>query len=227
MEKIDRKISAKVLRYFPLKPRLQRLFMSSETSKLMRWHHEERNKDGVLRHPVDSEAWKSFDNKYPEFARDARNIHLGLASDGFNPFGTMRTVHSTWPVIIMPYNLPPWMCMKEEFFILSLLIPGPKWPGNNIDVFLEPLIEELIELWDVRVEIYDAFAKETFKMRAALMWTINDFSAYGNLFGWCTYSKFACRSCNINTESRRLKHGIFFLLYGPSTFLEAWAQILK
>ncbi|XP_019237964.1 PREDICTED: uncharacterized protein LOC109218100 [Nicotiana attenuata] len=51
-----RNIPAKVLRYFPLKPSLQRLFMSSETSKAMRWHHEERHKDGVLRHPADSEA---------------------------------------------------------------------------------------------------------------------------------------------------------------------------
>ncbi|XP_019267635.1 PREDICTED: uncharacterized protein LOC109244921, partial [Nicotiana attenuata] len=178
-----RKISAKVLRYFPLKPRLQRLFMSSETSNAMRWHHEERNKDGVLRHPAYSEAWKNFDSKYPEFAGDPRNVHLGLASDGFNPFGTMRTVHSTWPVILMPYNLPPWMCMKQEFFILSLLIPGPKAPGNNIDVYLQPLIEELNELWDVGIETYDASAKEIFQMRAALMWTINDFPAYDTLSG--------------------------------------------
>ncbi|XP_060202613.1 uncharacterized protein LOC132631031 [Lycium barbarum] len=139
----DKKIPAKFLRYFPLKPRLQRLFMSSKTSKLMRWHHEERNKDGVLRHPADSEAWKTLDNRYSEFASDPRNVRLGLASNGFNPFGTMRSVYSTWPVILMPYNLPPWLCMKQEFFILSMLIPGPKGPGNNIDVFLEPLIEEL------------------------------------------------------------------------------------
>ncbi|XP_060183175.1 uncharacterized protein LOC132613145 [Lycium barbarum] len=195
-----RKIPLKVLRYFPLKPRLQRLFMSSETSKAMRWHHEERSKDGVLRHPADSEAWKSLDNKYPEFAKDPRNVWLVLASDGFNPFGTMRTVHSTWPVILMPYNLPPWMCMKQEFFILSLLIPGPKAPGNNIDVFFQPLIEKLNELWDVGVETYDASTKEIFQMRAALMWTINDFPAYGTLSGCSTYGRFACPSCNINTQ---------------------------
>lgn len=58
----------------------------------------------------------------------------------------MREVYSTWPVILMPYNLPPWMCMKQEFFILSFLIPGPKAPENNIDVFLQPLIEDLNEL---------------------------------------------------------------------------------
>ncbi|KAK6773958.1 hypothetical protein RDI58_029197 [Solanum bulbocastanum] len=32
------KIPAKVSRYFPLKPRLQRIFMCSETSVAMRWH---------------------------------------------------------------------------------------------------------------------------------------------------------------------------------------------
>lgn len=107
-----KKIPAKVLRYFPLKPRLQRLFMSSEISKAMRWHNEERNKDGVLRHPANSEAWKIFDSKYPEFTKDSHNVRLGLASDRFNPFGTMRSVYSTWPVILMSYNLPSWMCMK-------------------------------------------------------------------------------------------------------------------
>ncbi|XP_075075406.1 uncharacterized protein LOC142162713 [Nicotiana tabacum] len=159
--------------------------------------------------------------RYLEFAGDPRNVRLGLASDGFNPFGTMRTVHSTWPVILMPYNLPPWMCMKQEFFILSLLIPGPKAPGNNIDVFLQPLIEELNELWDVGVETYDASTKEIFKMRASLMWTINDFPAYGTLSGWCTYGRFACPSCNINTQYRRLKHGRKFCYMGHRCFLKS------
>ncbi|CAA7023827.1 unnamed protein product [Microthlaspi erraticum] len=45
--------AAKILRYFPLKPRLQRLFMSSKTAQHMRWHAESENKDGKLRHPRD------------------------------------------------------------------------------------------------------------------------------------------------------------------------------
>jgi len=61
-----------------------------------------------------------------------------------------------WPVILIPYDLPPWLCMKKENFILSLLISGPKGPGNDIDVYLQPLIEELIELWEVGVLTYDA-----------------------------------------------------------------------
>ena len=102
-----KKVAAKVLRHFPLIPRLQRLFFSSKTSNLMVWHDKERIQDNVLRHPADSKAWKFFDSIYPDFAKDSRNVRLGLTSDGFNPFRMTRTTHSTWPVILMSYNLPP------------------------------------------------------------------------------------------------------------------------
>ncbi|GAA0163737.1 hypothetical protein LIER_19532 [Lithospermum erythrorhizon] len=72
-----KKISAKHMRYLPLKPRLQKLFMSSKTASLMRWHGEERKDDGVIRHPSDSLGWKDFDKKYSEFASDIRNVESG------------------------------------------------------------------------------------------------------------------------------------------------------
>ncbi|KAK5843103.1 hypothetical protein PVK06_005536 [Gossypium arboreum] len=144
----------KILRYFPLIPRLQRLFMSSKTVEFMMWHHDQRTDDGLLRHPADSFAWKSFDNKFPSFASDPRSVRLGLASDGFNPFKIMSTSYSTWPVVIVPYNLPPWLCMKQSSLILSMIIPGEKGPGNDIDIYLQPLIEKLKQLW-AGVETYD------------------------------------------------------------------------
>ncbi|CAM8990859.1 unnamed protein product [Rhodiola kirilowii] len=51
----------------------------------MRWHGERKVKKGLIRHPADSEAWQDFDKKIPDFAQDVRNVHLGLATDGFNP----------------------------------------------------------------------------------------------------------------------------------------------
>ncbi|KAE8721986.1 Oligouridylate-binding protein 1B [Hibiscus syriacus] len=77
----SRKKPIKILRYFPLILRLQRLFMSSKIVESIRWHHDSRTNDGLLWHPVDSLAWKSFDNKYPSFARDPQNFRLGLATD--------------------------------------------------------------------------------------------------------------------------------------------------
>ncbi|KAK5824737.1 hypothetical protein PVK06_019521 [Gossypium arboreum] len=101
-----RKKPVKVLRYFLLIPRLQRLFMSSKTTDYMRWHNDERTDDGLLRTPADSLAWKLFDSKFPSFASDPRNVRLGLAADDFNPFKIMSTSYSTWPVVLVPYNLP-------------------------------------------------------------------------------------------------------------------------
>ena len=72
----------------------------------MRWHHEERVKDGVLRHPADSKAWYKLDEINDSFALEPRNVRLGLAIDGFNPFGNMSVSYSTWPVLLFPYNLP-------------------------------------------------------------------------------------------------------------------------
>ncbi|XP_019231381.1 PREDICTED: uncharacterized protein LOC109212211 [Nicotiana attenuata] len=218
-EKSGSKIPRKVLRYFPLKPRLQRLFTSSEIASDMTWHHDQRLKDGVLRHPADSDAWKHFDTSNPGFFRDPRNVRLGLASDVINPFGNLSVSHSTWPVIITVYNLPLWMCMKQPYCFLSLLIPGPKAPGNDIDVYLEPLVDELQELWYNGVDTYDASRKENFCMRASLLWTINDFPAYAYLSGWSTKGALACPSCNKETPSTRLKYGRKFSYIGARRFL--------
>jgi hypothetical protein len=158
----SKKRSAKVLYWFPLIPRLQRLFMLQRTAHNMRWHVEGHTKDGVLRHLADGEAWKSFNNLHPDFSSDNRNVRLGLTSDGFNPFGNMNTSHSTWPVMLVPYNLPPWMCMKQSSFILSLVISGPKSLRMDIDVYLQPMIKELQELWNVRVSTFDVSRRKIF-----------------------------------------------------------------
>jgi hypothetical protein len=90
-----KKKAAKILRWFPLKPRLQRLFMSSKTATHMKWHADGRTDDGLMRHPADSPAWKTFDSKYDEFSSEPHNVILGLATDGFNPFELMSISHST------------------------------------------------------------------------------------------------------------------------------------
>ncbi|KAK9986017.1 hypothetical protein SO802_030968 [Lithocarpus litseifolius] len=126
---------------------VKRLFMSKDIAKDMRWHKDKRLEDGdYLRHLADSIVWKEFDKKHAWFAADPRNVRLGLASDGFNPFGNMSTSYSMWPVVLMPYNLPPWRCMKDPYMILSLLIPRRKAPGNKIDVYLRLLVDDLKEL---------------------------------------------------------------------------------
>ncbi|KAB2607136.1 hypothetical protein D8674_038803 [Pyrus ussuriensis x Pyrus communis] len=218
-----KKVAAKVMWYFPLKPRLQRFFMSKHMAEHMRWHATECPKDEFMRHPSDSPAWKHLDNLYPDFASEIRNVRLGLASDGFNPFGKMRNDHSTWPVVLSVYNLPPWMCMKQPNLLLSLLIPGPRSPGKEIDVYMRPLIDELNELWEVGIPTYDAFSNQSFTMKAAVLWTISDFPAYGMLSGWSTHGYKACPHFHLADEAA---------LAGPVQYrwmypIERYLQTLK
>ena len=131
------------MHYFPLTPRLQRLYASCTTAKHMRWHNERQREEGILCHPSDGEAWKHFDKVYPDFAKESRNVRLGLCTDGFAPFTSFEKPYSTWPVIVTPYNLPPWMCMKNSYMFLTVIVPGPKNPKNGIDVYLQPLVNEL------------------------------------------------------------------------------------
>jgi hypothetical protein len=61
--------------------------------------------------------------------------------DGMNPFSEKRSSWSTWPVLILNYNLLPWLIMKFFFVSLSLIIPGKKAvTDEHFDVFLEPLM---------------------------------------------------------------------------------------
>jgi len=49
--------------------------------------------------------------------------------------------------------------------------------------------------------------KENFLMKAALMWTINDFPTYDMLSGWSTHGTLECPVCIHQTKSFRLKKG--------------------
>ncbi|XP_074354744.1 uncharacterized protein LOC141693509 [Apium graveolens] len=196
-------IPAKVLWYFPLIPRLRNLFNTAQIAKDMTWHKTERQNDGKIRHPADSKTWKDVDQRWPEFAAEARNLQLALSSDGFNPFHGPGSDHSTWPVLLSIYNLPPWLCMKRKYIMLSLLISGPNQPGNDIDVYLQPLIEDLQKLWHGK-QVYDAFKKESFILRGILLWTISDYPALGNLSGNIIKGYNACVVCVDKTKATRL-----------------------
>jgi len=91
--------------------------------------------------------------------------------------------------------------------ILAMLIPGPDSHGDAIDIYLQPLIKELKEFWEVGVETYDVYYSSHFQLHASLLWTINDFSAYGMLSGWSTKGKLACPICMKKTHLMRLSHG--------------------
>ncbi|GJX93762.1 gag-pol polyprotein [Tanacetum coccineum] len=167
-----KEVPKKVLRYFPIIPRLQHLYKSSHTAKEMTWHATGKcTEPGKMQHPVDGRAWKNFDTKYPNFAKEPRNVRLGLVADGFNPFGNLSQAYSMWPMILTTYNLPLWLYKKESFM-------GTKG-----------------------VETIDVAIGQKFNIRVMVLWTINNFPAGSSLSGWSGQGYKACLTCNKDTPS--------------------------
>ena len=208
-----KKAPRKVVWYFPITPRLQRYFVEPHDAKLMRWHAE-RNRpaydendpdaDIILTHPSDANQWKALDDEYP-FFEDPRNIRLGMSTDGLNPFGNQSSTHSTWPVFVWPYNLPPWLCTKRKYIQISMVIQGPKQPGIDISMYLGLLKEELAMLWETPARTYDAVAQDYFPMRAALITTVQDYPGYGYVAGQVNHGHYACVKCMDDTPHHQLQ----------------------
>jgi hypothetical protein len=90
------------------------------------------------------------------------------------PFGEMRNPHSTWLVIMCIFNLPPWLCHKRKYLLLTTLISGPKQADNDIDVFLESLMEGMQKLWEYGVTMWDEYSRQHFNLKAIIFYMIND-----------------------------------------------------
>jgi hypothetical protein len=75
-----------------------------------------------------------------------------------------------------------------------MIISGPKQPGNDIDVFLEPLMEDMKELWEKGVNMLDASLKKEFTLKAIIYVTITDYPGLFSLSGQIK-GKSGCAVC--------------------------------
>jgi len=187
-------IPVKILRYLPFIPRIQRLYMTEDSAKQMTWHKNGRryNPDNMV-HPSDGESWRTFDDIHHQKALEARNVRVAFATDGFNPYGMGSSPYTCWPMFVIPLNLPPGVLFQRQNIFLSLIIP--EHPGNNMSVFMEPLVDELEHAWNEGVLTYDRATKRNFKMHVWYMYSLHDMPAYGLFCGWCVHGRFPCPVC--------------------------------
>ena len=197
------KVPCKVLRHFPLIPRLKRMFATPVLSSLMTWHESNKSQDGKMRGPIDSPQWEHVTNNLSDFATEARSLRLGLCADGVNPFAQRRSTYSVWPICVFNYNMPLWLTTKKFFVMMTLLILGPESvTSDNIHVFLTPMVEELQTLWTVGVRCWDAFREVVFTLRAMILWCIGDYPAYAMMAGVTNKGYAACPICGPSTLAR-------------------------
>jgi hypothetical protein len=90
--------------------------------------------------------------------------------------------------------------------MMPVLIQGPRQPSNDIDVYLRPLVEELLLLWSKPgVHVWDEYKHEHFDLRALLFVAINDWPALSNLSGQTNKGYNTCTHCFDDLDSVYLK----------------------
>jgi len=76
-----------------------------------------------------------------------------------NPCGKLSSKNSSWPVLLMIYNLSPLLYMERKYMMLCLMISSPRQSRNDIDVYLKPLIDDLKLLCEESIDVFDSYCQ--------------------------------------------------------------------
>ena len=74
--------------------------------------------------PADGTAFRDIEEKWPQFKEEPRNLRISLATDGVNPFAQMKSIYTVWTIFLINNSIPPWLSIKRENIMLSMIIPG-------------------------------------------------------------------------------------------------------
>ena len=94
-------------------------------------------------------------------------------------------------------NLPRSMRFKRENIILLGILPGPSEPKHDVNPYIEPLIDELCEMWTwVTMQVHTASGTSSELVRCALLCVACDLPAGRKLCGFLGHSaKLGCSKC--------------------------------
>jgi hypothetical protein len=110
--------------------------------------------------------------------------------------------------------------MKWSYIQMPLLIQGPRQPENDINVFLEPVIDELMKMFEKGVEdIWDEYKKEHVTIKAVLIATITNLPRRGSLSGEKTKGYTRCVECLDDTNAVQLPNNSKIVYMGHRRFL--------
>jgi hypothetical protein len=189
--------------FMSLIQQLLALFQSPSMSKKLRYRADYETDNEEIGDVFDTDGYKELCQKNvtvdgKELPRKhfqgERDIALGFSADGMCPF--KRRKHSCWPLILINYNLDPKIRTLLGNIICVGVIPGPHSP-KDLGSYLQPLIEELIELAR-GVDAFDAATGEVFKLFAHLLNIFGDIPAVTKFLDFIGHNgRLPCRFCKI------------------------------
>ena len=148
----------------------------------------------VLADIQDGRIWKEFlhygtDSR--DFLQSPNNYAFMLNVDWFQPYE--HFTYSVGVLYLVVLNLPRDVRYKRENVILVGIIPGPSEPHYTINSYLDPLVTDLLSLWN-GVEMQTS--ESTFVVRAALLAIACDLPAGRKVCGFLSHSaNLGCSRC--------------------------------
>ena len=179
--------------YLGLEPSLQRLLLLPDFYTDCELWRYRRVEEGVMRDVYDGKIWSDFQslNGQP-FLSDPGNFALMLNLDFFQPYKHVQ--YSLGAIYLTVLNLPRGVRNKTNNVILVGLIPGPQEPQHDLNSYLEPLVDELQQLWSGRE--LDVHALGTKRIRCALICIACDLPAGRKVCGFLSHNAhLGCSRC--------------------------------
>ena len=158
--------------------------------------------EGTLGDIYDGKVWKDF--LYVDgqpFLASPHNLGLILNIDWFNPY--KHSPYSVGAIYLVVLNLPRTERYKVENLILVGIIPGPSEPPLNLNSYMEPLVEELLQLWDCGIKVSSGDVSDIV-VKAALLCVSCDTPAVRKVCGFLGHS--ARRGCSKCTREFECSH---------------------
>jgi hypothetical protein len=90
----------------------------------MDYHARNKGGYGVLRMHADGSAFREIEEKWANFKDEPHNVRISLAVDDVNPFIEISFIYSVWPIFVINNNIHPWMSIKREYIMLTMVVPG-------------------------------------------------------------------------------------------------------
>ncbi|GKB53883.1 putative transposase-associated domain-containing protein [Tanacetum coccineum] len=83
------------------------------TCGISRWKVD--NKTQKVYKNIPAKAWRIIDEKFPEIAKDPRNLRLGISADGVD-INTRNRHHSVWAVLTVIYNFSSMVVYEKKVY---------------------------------------------------------------------------------------------------------------
>ena len=168
---------------------------------------------GYYRDMYDGRVWKGFMKyKGQPFLEEPGRYGIIMNVDWYQCF--KHSSYSVGVIYACIINLPREIRYRKENVMVLGIIPGPSEPNaQQLQFYLEPIVDELIELWD-GFSYKPPSRTEELTFRVALLCTASDIPATRKLGGFLGHSaRRGCSKCKKEFKIRKFRHiKVFFKL---------------